>query len=126
MQNHYEINVAERHQHDRSEQGWYLRHLFATAERSVTSQQQLENLLPMILKAFPQPHFEVSVTHWKAAGERVTHVAPGEVVYGSAADTVDQVTWADGRGQMPRPRPRSGPPRGSPGAPRGRARRGSV
>jgi hypothetical protein len=55
---YYEINVSRNG-----------KHLFATAERSVTSNAELQAVYPVISKAFPVAEgFSVSVTKWERIG----------------------------------------------------------
>lgn len=55
---HYEINVA---QQDPRNPARYL-HLFATHERSLQTQQQVDEVLSRLLPAFPKPQYEVTVS----------------------------------------------------------------
>jgi len=69
QQSHFEINVSERYVHDDNAQSVRYRHLFATAERSVVTDKDLERVLPEILAAFPEARgYKVEVTYWKTEG----------------------------------------------------------
>lgn len=65
-QSHFEINVSQL-----TVGGVFMRqprHLFATAERSVVTHDDLERVLPHILQAFPEPDYRVEVTRWSVTG----------------------------------------------------------
>lgn len=55
----YEINV--------SKDGW---HLFATADRSITSEERLEEMCTLFVKKFPSKKgYVMSVVQWDKVGE---------------------------------------------------------
>ena len=61
MEDHYEINVAFN--------GW---HLFATAPRSVITENDLKKVLNIIVQKFPEKEgYSISVRKWEARGYTV-------------------------------------------------------
>lgn len=61
MESHFEINVS-------TPKGG---HLFATAPRSCTDIWKFAKVYDEIKKRFPEPEFQVSVTHWEGRGCRI-------------------------------------------------------
>lgn len=64
-QSHYEINVSRLEKRGQAEG---FTHFFATAERSVVTDNDLQRILPAIRAAFPEPLYKVDVTYWKTEG----------------------------------------------------------
>ena len=61
MRDYYEINVAR--------DG---KHLFATAERSISCSWELASILPTFRKKFPEEEgYKISVTKWECRGTEV-------------------------------------------------------
>lgn len=55
----YEINVSQNG-----------KHVFATAERSITTEPECKNVVKLFLKAFPKEEgYEINVTCWRRTGE---------------------------------------------------------
>jgi len=61
---HYEINVAVKRNSS------YF-HLFATDERSVTTEVELKFVYGLIKTAFPEPLYKVDVTRWQTTGKGI-------------------------------------------------------
>lgn len=58
---YYEINVSLNGQH-----------LFATAERSVTNEWEMEKVYKLFKEKFPKSEgYKISVTHWKKVGKEI-------------------------------------------------------
>jgi hypothetical protein len=66
MQYHFEVNVAERTTYQDGRVAY--KHLFATAERSITDVAKAQHIADMLRRAFPAPQYEVTVTEWEATG----------------------------------------------------------
>lgn len=61
MESYYEINIAKKI-------GENYFHYFATAPRSINTEQKLNEILPVIEEKFPFPEYHVTVAHWEATG----------------------------------------------------------
>lgn len=58
MPSHYEINVS-----------WNGKHLFATAPRSATTEEQFTKLYSLLKRQFPaREGYAVTATHWNCTG----------------------------------------------------------
>lgn len=57
---YYEINISENG-----------KHLFATAERSITDEKQLKIVYDKLTAAFPQPQYVITVTKYQMIGNAV-------------------------------------------------------
>ena len=66
---YYEINIAKLNKRIGAN-GRY-EHYFATAERSITSKEQLKSVYAELRKAFPEPEFKINVTYWEKIGQPV-------------------------------------------------------
>lgn len=66
---YYEINVAK----NTGKKAWNgdheFRHLFATAERSITTERELKQALMIFTEKFPYPEYNVSATRWENRGQ---------------------------------------------------------
>ncbi len=67
MESYYEINVARKNQTINPR--W--KHFFATAPRSIKCLSDLHRVLPEMLRAFPPPEFEVTLTFWEGKGHDI-------------------------------------------------------
>lgn len=75
-QSHYEINICRLVTPAGLDRPRY-QHFFATAERSLVTDADLEHVLPVILAAFPEPEYRVEVSYWKTEGtSRVVRADP--------------------------------------------------
>lgn len=62
---YYEINISKK-----NNKGDYV-HFFATAERSITSEEHLVNVYDKLNECFPSPEYKLTVTNWRSTGSNV-------------------------------------------------------
>lgn len=62
---YYEINVSEK----RKDDSYY--HLFATANRSLTSIESTKKVYKKLKEAFPEPMYKITVSRWEHVGEGI-------------------------------------------------------
>ncbi len=67
---YYEINVAKQDFIGTSERFTY-KHFFATAKRSITTENELKEVLKHLVVAFPKPEFDITVTMYEERGDFV-------------------------------------------------------
>jgi len=65
---YYDINVAK--MSNRPYENRY-EHFFATAERSVTTESKMKEVLKTLLLAFPEPMYNITVTLWETIGHGI-------------------------------------------------------
>ena len=62
MQSYYEINVA-----------LYGHHLFATAPRSIVTEDKFQKMLKLFKEKFPESDgYQISATYWNCAGKTLS------------------------------------------------------
>ena len=65
---YYEINVAKKRPTIYGVDGGYS-HFFATAERSCQTKQQVTEVVKEFIEKFPEPEYQISVTHHPEVGK---------------------------------------------------------
>ena len=70
---YYEINVSKKGKG----------HLFATAERSITSTNEFKKVYPIIREKFPESEgFELNVSYWSASGRQFNEMDIADLLAG--------------------------------------------
>lgn len=67
---YYEINVAKIEENSFNN-GKIYRHYFATAPRSVTTEQEMKEMVVRFSNVFPAPEFNMTVTLWEKRGKGI-------------------------------------------------------
>jgi hypothetical protein len=66
----FEINVAKKDGEYSNGETMY-KHYFATAERSITSDEKIKEVYAHFKTIFPKPEYNITVTYYSGCGKRV-------------------------------------------------------
>lgn len=73
---HYEINVAKaskvRKPYPWNPDGYEYFHYFATADRSLTTRAKTWEVYQELIKAFPKPEYDITISCERTTGEHLT------------------------------------------------------
>lgn len=68
---HYEINVSKLDDGNYNHGHKTYRHFFATAPRSIQTEDKLKTVLIEFKKAFPEPEYKISATQERSVGTSI-------------------------------------------------------